>query len=632
MPETPRRRRHRRFLGPDPRRDVDEELAFHFSMRVEELQRAGLTAAEAEAAAARRFGNVRRVREECAELADRRAARQRRRFRLDALRRDVRFALRTVATHRGFAAVVALTIALGIGANSAVFSVAYGVLLRPLPFRDADALVRLWSRNAPRGVAFFSVSPADYADWRAQGRAFSAMAAFERQRDATLRRAGGGVESVQATAVTPDVFPLLGTPALRGRTLLAADARPDAPPVAVLGHALWVTRFGADPAVLGSVVTLDGTPHTVVGVMPPRFAVPGTPAELWTPLSLATASTDHSNRYLRVLARLAPGRTLAEGRAELDLVAARLARAHPATNAGWSVNVMSVPEMIVGTQFRQAVVALVGVVAVVLLIACANAANLLLARAAARRRELALRRALGATRGRLVTQLLTESVVLATIGGVAGLALAYAGVAILRAAGAGTVPRLEDVRLDTPVLVFTAAVTLGSAVLFGLLPSLRVSRADMGATLRTGGRGVGHDGIGQRLRGVLVVLQVSLSLVLLVGTGLLLRSLARLQGVPLGFEPRGVLVAPLQLPEAASGDSTRRAAFQTALLARVGSLPGVEHAALVSSAPFAGPNTGLVFAREDRPTVAREQAPDADLRVVTPGYFRTIGLRLLRGR
>ncbi|MDQ3949181.1 MAG: ABC transporter permease, partial [Gemmatimonadota bacterium] len=539
MSRDPILRRYRRFFGADPRRDVDDEIAFHLAMRVEEFQRAGMAPEEAKEAAMNRFGNLSRVREECHELGRRRATRKLRAVRIDALRQDVRFALRTIAANRGFSLMVVLTLALGIGATTAVFSVAYGVLLRPLPYRDAESLVRLFSRRADRGLEFFSVSPADYSVWRARNRVFSAMAAFDRQYDATLLR-GSEPQAVEVAAVTPDVFPLLGTAALRGRALLPDDARDGAPAVAVLHHGLWTARFGSDSSVVGTGITIDGRRHTVVGVMPQRFSIPGTSAEIWTPLSLPNASADHGNRHLRVLARLAPGVTLERARSQMDAIAAALAQEYPETNRSWSVNMMSVTEMVVGTQFRRALLALLGVVGFVLLIACANSANLQLARGAARRREIAVRAALGATRGRITTQLLTESVLLGLIAGVLGVALARAGLQLLRAVGTETVPRLADVRLDGPVLAFTAIVALGSGVLFGLLPALRASRSDIGEVLKAGGRGEAQGAAGKGVRAALVVAEVSLSLILLVGAGLLMRSFMRLQAVDVGFTPTNV--------------------------------------------------------------------------------------------
>lgn len=631
MKHEPVWRRYLSFTRPDVASDVDDELAFHIAMRVEEFMRAGMTAEQAEEAAMKRFGSLSQVRDECDDLGRRRATRKRRAIRIDALRQDVRFALRTIAANRGFAFMVILTLALGIGATTAVFSVAYGVLLRPLPYRDADALVRLWSRRADRGLDFFSVSPADYNVWRARNQVFSAMAAFERQRDATLT-IRSEPQSVEITAATPDVFPLLGAGALRGRTLLSDDARDGAPAVALLSHGLWTARFGSDSSLIGADLTIDGRQHTVVGVMPPRFSIPGTSAEIWTPLSLPVATSDHSNRYLRVLARLAPGATLERARPEMDAVAAALGQEHPETNGKWSVNMLSVPEMIVGTQFRRAVLVLLGVVGFVLLIACANTANLQLARGTARRREIAVRTALGATRGRITAQLLTESAVLGLIAAVVGVALARAGIGLLRAVGTETVPRLADVRLDTPVLAFTAIVALVSGALFGLLPALRATRADVGEVLKGGGRGESQGATGRGTRAALVVSQISLSLILLIGAGLLMRSFVRLQAVDIGFTPTNVAAVRIRLPETSYPDPERMEAFHAALVERVRQIPGVAAAAAVSSAPFAGPNTGHVFVREDRPVAAREQAPDADYRVITPDYLRTLGIRLLRGR
>src|SRR5688572_22460765 len=298
MSDEPLWRRYRRFLRADPRRDVDDEVEFHLSMRIDEYEQAGLSAAEAREEAMRRFGNVSEVLGECHEIGRQRAERGRRSWRWQSFTQDVRVGLRGLAANRGFALGVILTMAIGIGATTAVFSVAYGVLLRPLPYRDPDALVRLWSRNVPRAVDFFSVSPADFREWRAQGRAFSAMAAFERQRDVTLTR-GGEPEVVEAARVMPELFPLLGVEARLGRRLVAGDARAGPAAVAVLRYDLWEARFGADSTIVGRDVMLDGNRVTIVGVMPPRFSVPGSSAGVWQPMTTEPVSDDHANRYLR---------------------------------------------------------------------------------------------------------------------------------------------------------------------------------------------------------------------------------------------------------------------------------------------------------------------------------------------
>jgi predicted permease len=628
VPHDSARRRYLHFFRADPRRDVDEELAFHLAMRMDEYRDAGLSDAQAEDQAMRRFGDYSQVRDECDRLSHERLARTTRRYRWATLRDDVRYALRALASQPAFAIAVTATLALGIGANSAVFSVAYGVLLRPLPYRDADALVRLWSRKDARGLDFFSVSPADYKVWRADATTLSATAAFERQRDAVLLR-GAEPQSVEISAVTPDIFPLLGTAAQMGRTLMTDDARAGAPAVAVVSYYAWTNRFGADSALVGSELLLDGRRHVVVGVMPPRFYVPGTSAEIWTPLSLDAASADHADRYLRVLARLAPGATPDGALRQLNVIAARLAQQFATSNAGWSVNMMGIPELVVGRQFRRSVLVLSGVVALVLLIACANAANLQLARAASRRHEIALRAALGASRQRIARQLMAESTILGIAGGLGGLALAKGGLVLLRDYGETIVPRLGEIRLDRPVLLFTLTIAILSGVLFGVLPALRASRANLGDVLKESGRQTGAS-VGEGIRSSLVIAEIALSVVLLVGAGLLLRSFAYLQHVDLGFEPRDVLITPIAAPAPAEGQREVLERFTLDVLDRARA-QGWKNVAVINSAPFAGPNSGLRFQRADRP-VPPDQAPDADVRLVTPGYVRLMGIRLVRGR
>ena len=631
MPREPSFRRYRRFWGADPKRDVDEELAFHMAMRVDEYERAGLSHDDAKEATMKRFGDVHEIRDEVATLAQKRYTRHRRALRLDALILDVKYALRSLLTNPAYTITVVLTLALGIGANAAVFSVAFGVVMRALPYRDADEIVRVWEKNARRNLEFFSVSPATYADWKKESRAFTAMAAFERQRDATLTTKDEPL-SVSITAVTPDIFPLLGTSPALGRALVADDAQASSPAVAVMSHDLWATSFGSDPAVVGRDVIVDGKRYSVVGVMPRRFSVPGTNAELWMPLSFTGVPDSHGFRYLRVLGRLAPGVTATDANAQLDVISARIAATFPADAAGWSANILRVPEMIVGTQFRRAMLTLIGVVALVLLIACSNAANLQLARSTVRERELAIRAALGASRGRIVRQLLTESVLLSAMAGAVGLAMAYGGVELLRAMGETTVPRLEDVRLDAPVIVFTILVALATGVLFGLIPAWRSARSDVSETLKSGGRSLGQTPLTAMLRGGLVVAEMSLSLVLLIGAGLLLRSFARLQAVDIGFNDQRLVIAPTALPQASYSSAEQIAAFYSQALERARALGGVESVAAVSSAPFAGVNPGTVFLRFGDAPPAGAQPPDADLRVITPGYFGTMGIRLLRGR
>lgn len=626
----PGARRYRRFWGPDFVRDADDELAFHVAMRVDEFRRAGMSEAEAQQAAMQRLGDVQGVRTEVHDIAHQRTARRRRAWRLDALRGDVRFAIRMLLANPGYAAALVLTLALGIGANAAVFSVAYGVLLRPLPYHAADRIVRIYSNSPKRNLPVFSVSPADFGDWLTQSKSFSTMAAFERQRDATLQSTDAP-QTVGVSAVTTNVFTLLGVVAERGRALMQEDATPQSPAVVVISHELWEARFGRDPNILQHDLVLDGKRYAVVGIMPPRFLVPGTSAQLWIPLSFANAPNERGNRYLRVLGRLAPGATLTQAQRELDVIADRIAKSYPRDADGWGTALVPVRDLIIGTQFERALLTLVGVVAFVLLIACANAANLQLARAAARQRELAVRAALGASRRRIAGQLLTEGIVVSIVAGAVGVALAYGGVSLLRALGGATVPRLDDVRLDAPVLAFAAVVALASGIVVGLIPVARSSTNLVGGLMATA-RGAGRPAIAARIGGALVVAEISLSLVLLVGAGLLLKSFARLQAVDIGFDDEGRWVVPVRFPEALYPDVHVAWTTIESVIARASAVPGIDAVAAIDTPPFSGPNAGLAFLPAGQPLPVDTRPPDADYRTITSGYFRTAGIRLLRGR
>lgn len=630
MEREPFLRRYRRFFGADPRRDVDEELAFHLAMREEEFRRAGMSDAEAEEATMKRFGNMREVRDEVETLAVKRHERRHRAWQLDALRQDLRFAWRTLVANPGYSIVIALTLALGLGANAAVFSVAYGVLLRPLPYRDADRLVRIYSSNVKLNLERFSVSPADFLDWKTNARAFAGMAAYDRQRDATLT-VRDEPTAVSVARVSAELFSLLGTAPQLGRTLSENDMLPTAPPFVVISNELWTTTFGADSAIVGRDIVIDGAHATIVGVMPPRFFVPGTGANVWGPLPMAGQPMGRGDRFLRVLGRLAPGATMESAHAQLETIAERVERESPANATNWRTFMLPVPEFLIGTEFRGAVVMLMGVAAFVLLIACANAANLQLARAAARERELAVRAALGASRGRIGLQLLTESVLISVVAAVIGMALAYGGVELLRTLGTTTVPRLEDVKLDTPVLLFMAAIALGSGLLFGLAPAIRGTRAQIGDVLKAGGGRAGA-GIASRIRGALVVAEIALSLVLLIGAGLLMRSFLGLQKVELGFNEKNVLIARTSLPQTSYPTAESVDAYYRDALERIGALGGVEAVVAVSNGPFAGGNPGLGFVRVGMEPPDNVPAPGAAVRYVTPGYFRAMGVRMIRGR
>lgn len=544
---------------------------------------------------------------------------------------DLRLAGRMLWRTPAFSAMAILTLALGIGANTAIFSVIDGAILTPLDFEHADRILRVWSRNDQRNLPFFSVGAPDYLDWKESARTFDAIAAYDRQRPVVVT--GDPLpEEVQAARMTADVFTLLGTPLALGRGFTADEDRPGGPPVVIVTHGFWQRRLGGTRDAIGRTLTLDGQPHTVVGVLPRGVGLPSNPAELLTPsrISRAEADTQRGNHNLRVLARLRPGVSAADGRAELERLAAAQAVAFPATNGGWTVNTLPLFDSLVGEPFRRSLFLLAGVVGFVLLIASANVASLLLARSAARRPELAIRAALGAGRGRLVAQLLTESLLLASIASGLALLIAAWGVQALQVMEPANVPRLNDIRIDRSVLLFTFLIASASAILCGTAPALRAARWDIlpalqasSSTRTTAGR--------DRLRHALVIGEVGLALVVLVGAALMVQSLMTLRRVDLGFSDSGVITMSVSLP-AAKYPPAATPGFYDRLLARLRHLPGVTAAGAISSAPFAGPNTSNVFLKEGASAADRTNAPDADYRVVTGEYFQAMRIPLRRGR
>ena len=544
---------------------------------------------------------------------------------MDALVHDLRQAFRALRRSPGFAAVAVLMLALGIGAATAMFSVVDVTLLRPLPFHEPHRLVHVWE-TTPQGEDF-SASEPNYLDFRAGARTLSALAAF-RMGERSLT-GGGEPERLRSVAATHSLFPVLGvTPAL-GRGFAASEDQPGGDArVAVLGDRLWRRRFGADPRVVGRTITLDGAPHTVVGVLPASFRL--LDADVWTPLAPG-ASQDRTDHWLRMVGRLAPGATHAGAQAELARIAARIGSEHPEVR-GWSVRVESLSEWLVDARARRASVLLLGAVGLLLLLACANVANLLLARATTRQADLGLRAALGAGRARLVRQMLAESLLLAAAGAVLGLLGAAWALEAVRALPPGMVARADEIGIDARVMAFALAVTLFTTLVFGLAPALHASRDGLYDALKHTAR-TGASRAQRRLRDGLVVAQVALAVVLLCGAGLLVRSLVRLQGVDVGFATEHAYAVPLQLSGERYADEARVARFYEAVVGRVAEIPGVAGAGATAVDPFSEWNLMNDVTAEER---AAQAPPSGELsaawRVVTPGYFGAAGVPLLQGR
>ncbi|HEX7315759.1 MAG TPA: ABC transporter permease [Pyrinomonadaceae bacterium] len=548
---------------------------------------------------------------------------------MKTLWQDLRFGARMLRKRPGFTAVALLTLALGIGANTAIFSVVNAVLLRPLPYRNAERLVWV-SGNVRGGTNRASVSPPDYVDYRAQNTVFEEFAASTSVPFPVNLTGAGEPERLTGSRVTANYFRAFGVEPALGRAFGADEERAGPAPVAVLSDGLWRRRFGGDPSVVGKTLTLDGKAVAVVGIAPPEFQYPAG-AELWLPLDFDDPEMKiRAAHFLRPIGLLKPGVTIEQAKAETDLIARRLEEQYPESNERWSLNLVPLHEQVVGG-VRTSLWVLLGAVGFVLLIACANVSNLMLARAAARRRELALRTALGASRWRVVRQQLTENLLLALVGGALGLLVAAWGVDLLAALGAGDIPRSREIGVDGRVLAFTAALSVLTGLAFGLLPALRASRTDLNEVLKDAGRGTSGPGRG-RVRGALVVSEIALSLVLLAGAGLLVKSLVSLLNVNPGFDPANVLTLRINLARARYTKPEQAAAFFGDLQRRVAGLPGVEAAGMISELPLSGQPNDMYFYVAGRPPRTADQKVTADYRRVNQDYFRAMRIPVLRGR
>ncbi|MDX1646972.1 MAG: ABC transporter permease [Longimicrobiales bacterium] len=643
MPEDGKRHRIRRLLRlplGDERRvreEVDDELRFHIEQRAARYEREGMPPDEARVQAERRFGDFEEIREEVERMTRRRRRSMERTDLVDDLRRDAAFAFRQISGHPAFSAVVVATIALAIGATTAVFSVVDGILLRPLPYDEPDELVMVWMDYTERDVVLPDkrrewLSWPNFADFRDEVEAVEAVSAFGGWRP-TLTGDGVTAQQLDGARFSHGMFSdVLAVEPAVGRGFLPEEDAPDGPRVVLLSDGLWQRAFGGDPDILGSSVLLNDVPFTVVGVMPPDFRPPPfLGSDLWTPLQLdRTNGGGRGSIFLRAVGRLADGASLEVARAQATDLALRLEEEYPVDNVDTGFNVYPLHFDLVN-QERTALWLLMGAVGFVLLIATVNVANLLLARGANRGGELAVRVAMGAGRRRILSQLLTESTVLAAVGGAFGIALAFVGTDLLvRLAPPGT-PLLEQVSVDLRILGFAALVTILTGALFGLLPAFRASRADPAQALREGGRS-GSASASARLRGALVVGQVGLALVLLVGAGLLVRSFQNLQDVELGFSPEGVLSARIQLPPVRYPDAESRLAFFGPLEERLEALPGVQAVGSIDALPLAGFDGDVTFAVEGAAPARPGLEPTVWLRRITPGYLDAMGLELVAGR
>ena len=618
--------RHRRL-----ERDLDEELAFHLAMREADYRQHGASEADARAAARRRFGSVAYLKEQCRDMWTFHP--------LETLGQDVRYAFRTLRKAPGFTLVAVFALAVGIGGNTAIFSLVDAVRARALPYHDADRLVELWGNVLRAKVERRGASFPDFQDWRRQSHSFEDMAAFDTQ---SMTLVGSDdPERIQTEFVSAPYFSLLGLSPARGRAFRAEEddlAKPA--PAVVLSDGLWRRRFGGDPQIVGRTLTLNRRVFTVVGVMPPGFKGLSDTAELWVPFAQYSSPQNmqqRGNRGFQVLARLKPGVTIAAAQRDLDAISRQLETAYPDTNAKRAAEVSPLDVELLG-ELRPALLTLMAAVAFVLLIACANVANLLIARSEARQREIALRTALGAGWPRLLRQLITEGCVLTSLGAIAGLLLAQGAVRALLATSPVTFPSFVTPGINLPVALFTVGISLACGVILGLAPAIHARISRLSEALKDSSRG--SDGKrSQRMRSVLVVAELSLAVVLLVGAGLMIRSVRNLVALDPGFEPDGILMLHMSIPRAtvspAAGAPAAPAPPVVAgrvLLERVRATAGVAAAALGSDVPLDGNASATLYSAEGQPVMTAQNVPRCYVHSVTPEFFSTLRVPLLGGR
>lgn len=596
-----------------------EELQFHLDTESEERQAKGLPEQGANWAARRDFGNIAVVREETRATWGWAL--------IEQVAQDLRYALRQLRNNPGFTGVTVLILALGLGANASLFTVINAVLLRPLPFPEPGGLVQIWESNPSRGELQEVVSPYNFVDWQKQSGAMAEMAVYEYESFALITR--GAPQRMPGVLASSRLFNVFGVRPMLGRTFSADDDRLGSHSV-VLSYGAWQRRFQADPDIAGKPITLNGEPFTVIGVMPDGFQFPPRAnIEMWSTPAFDLKTRSRGSHYLFAVGRLKGGVTLSQAQAEMTTIARRLEQQYPDVNRGRTVNLVPLQEQMVGS-FRPALLMLWGAVSLVLLIGCANVAHLLLARSISRQREFAIRAALGAGRPRLIRQLLTESAILAVLGGVLGLSLSTGGIRLLIAGGARFVPRIEGVHIDGRVIAFTSIVSLFTAILFGLLPAFRASRIDLATSSKQGGSGSTSRGT-YKVKSILVISELALSVMLLIGAGLLIQSLWRLGNVDRGFVAEDVMAMRISVPESRYRTSIQRAAQYQRMIERIEALPGVTCAAATNDLPFSGSRTSTSFDIEGISPLPGESR-GSDYRTVSSEYFKVMRIPVVKGR
>lgn len=550
---------------------------------------------------------------------------------METLLQDLRYGMRMLGKHAGFTLTAVLALAIGIGANTAIFSMVNTILLRPLAFKDADQLVWIWSRRVDRDKAFFSV--ADFIDHRDQNQTLERMIAIDPSWGVNLTDKGEA-ERVQGVRLSADAFQTLGVEPVAGRMLTPDDSKPDSSRVVVLSYGLWQRRFGADRGLINNTVTLNDNSYTVVGILPANFIIPNAESEVVAPLILETdpRRADRDNNFLRVLARMKPGVTPQQAQADMDAITSNLRQLYPTTNAKKiGPKVLPLHEELVGN-YHLALLTILGAVVLVLFITCSNLANLMLVQASGRRKEMAIRAAMGASRLRLIRQLLTEGAILSFVGGTLGLLLAVWGVKFLLLLSPANLPRAGEVDIDIRVLAYTLGISVLSAVVFALVPALQTSKVGLNEALKAGGRSSTGVGLGNRTRNMLVIAEVAISLMLLIAAGLMVKSFQRIQEINPGLDTKNLLLARLSLPQASYRDRESMKVFYEKMVSRFKVSPGIEAVGLANVLPLSGMNARSDFTIVGRPVISLTELPGAQNRWVSPGYFATMKIPLREGR